>query len=123
MTNTQKLAKNAFRKLRHLILSDDYSDKNLKEYNGILSNLYEENPPKISDFNSLGELDMISIFGFQLCKQKVMDIYHGSKVKSSEFNKLIIGVTTIEQSMSSVMDFDKFAMLLDHRIGNLSGEK
>lgn len=123
MTNTQKLAKNAFRKLRHLILSADYGDKNLKEYTLVLSNLYSENQPRISDFQSIGELDMISIFGFQLCRQRIVDAYHSVKKPSNDFNELIKQTSTIEQAINNVLDFDKLSMLLDHRIGDLTESK
>ena len=120
MTNTQILAKDVFSKLRRLILSDDFSTAHLNRCNDELTELYKNHPPHTNDIQSLKEIDMISMFGFQLCKTELNELRRKRNTSSESFQQLMATVQELENSITAIMDFQKLSNTLESRMERLA---
>ena len=120
MTHTRNLSKAAFRDLKHFIQSDNFTTENVVKHAKELKKLRAEYKPQVKDFESLQEFDFISLFGLQLCRQKIEEMKNSTSSPTPEFKNLMKEIYLIEESLLNIMDFERLSNLLDQRIHDLS---
>lgn len=106
--------------MKHFIQSDNFTTDNVVKHAKELKKLRAEYKPQVKDFESLQEFDFISLFGLQLCRQKIEEMKNSTSSPTPEFKNLMKEIYLIEESLLNIMDFERLSNLLDQRIHDLS---